>query len=65
MNNQLSTKDLTELSELLEAENLAYKKCKSYASRASDPMLKEQLNSFASSHKQRYSKLLTYLVSMQ
>lgn len=63
MSKQLTTKDLTELSELLEGESLAFKKCKSYAQLASDPELRDRFNRFATHHKNRYSKLLTYLVA--
>jgi len=59
----MTTKDLTEISELLDGENLAYTKCVSYACMVSDPNLKDQLGKFANAHKARYSKLLTYLVA--
>jgi len=65
MAQKITTKDLTEISELLEGENLAYTKFTSYAAQAQDPMLKEKLNRFASHHRTRYGKLLTYLLSSQ
>ena len=65
MAQKMTTKDLTELSELLEGESLAYKKCVSYAAVASDPMLANKFNTFANHHRSRYQKLLTYLISVQ
>jgi len=64
MAQQITSKDLTELSELLEGESLAFKKCVSYAALATDPELRERFNRFANHHKSRYSKLLTYLISI-
>ena len=60
---QMTTKDLTEISELLDGENLAFKKCVTYAAIVTDKNLADQLHRYANAHKQRYAKLLTYLTS--
>ena len=65
MAQKLTSKDLTELSELLESESLAYKKCVSYATMACDPVLKEQLGGYANHHRLRFEKLFGYLNSAQ
>ena len=65
MAQKLTSKDLTELSELLESESLAYKKCVSYASTASDPALRQKFGSYANNHRARFEKLLSYLNSAQ
>ena len=65
MAQKLTSKDLTELSELLECESLAYKKCVSYATMVTDTVLKEKLGSFANNHRIRFEKLLSYLNGAQ
>lgn len=65
MAQKLTSKDLTELSELMESESLAYKKCVSFATMAADPVLKEKLGSYANNHRIRFEKLLSYLNSAQ
>ncbi|MCL2847817.1 MAG: hypothetical protein FWE13_03600 [Firmicutes bacterium] len=65
MAQNITTKDLTEISELLEGENLAYKKCVSYAAMTIDPVLREKFGTFACHHRGRYQKLLTFLISAQ
>jgi hypothetical protein len=65
MSQRLTSKDLTELSGLLESESLAYKKCVSYAGMVTDPVLKEKLGGFANNHRIRFEKLLGYLNSAQ
>ena len=65
MPQKLTSKDLTELSELLESESLAYKKCVSYACLVHDPVLKEKLGTYANNHRIRFEKLLSYLNSAQ
>lgn len=62
---KLTSKDLEDLSELLDSEHLAYKKCCNYVSIACDPVLKAKLGTFANNHKMRYEALLGYLTSAQ
>ncbi|MCL2796511.1 MAG: hypothetical protein FWD58_00425 [Firmicutes bacterium] len=65
MPQRITSKDLTELSELMESESLAYKKCVNYATMVSDPVLKEKLGCYANNHRIRFEKLLGYLNSAQ
>ena len=65
MPQKLTSKDLTELSELMESESLAYKKCVNYACTVCDPVLKEKLGHFANNHRLRFEKLLSYLNGAQ
>ena len=60
---QITTKNLTVLSELMTIEELNYKKSLSYASQTDDPALKTKFNSIASNHKKRFDALLSYLNS--
>ena len=62
---KLTSMDLAELSELMESESLAYKKCVSYATMVCDPVLKEKLGSYANNHRMRFEKLLSYLNAAQ
>ena len=57
----MTQKSLTELSELLRSEDLAYKKCCNYVSEVTDEDLKAQLGRFANNHKHRFETLLNYL----
>lgn len=59
----ITAKNLTELSELLDSEDLAYKKCLFYSTQATDPTLKAKLGGYANHHKQRFTSLLNYLNS--
>lgn len=61
MSQKFTSKDLQEISELLDTESLAYKKCKSYACLVSDPTLQDKLCCYAKNHKARFDKLLNYL----
>ena len=57
----MTQKSLTELSELLRSEELAYKKCCNYVADATDEDLKAELGRYANNHKQRFDTLLGYL----
>lgn len=57
----MTQKSLTELSELLRSEELAYKKCCNYVSEVTDEALKAELGRFANNHKHRFETLLGYL----
>lgn len=57
----MTTKSLTELSELMRSEKLAYKKCCNYVSETDNETLKCALGNLANGHKQRYETLANYL----
>lgn len=57
----MTQKSLTELSELMRSEELAYKKCCNYVADVSDEDLKACLGRFANNHKHRFETLLNYL----
>lgn len=57
----MTTKSLTELSELMRSEKLAYKKCCNYVSETSNEDLKCALGNLANGHRQRYETLKNYL----
>ncbi len=57
----MTTKSLTELSELCRSEKLAYKKCCNYVSETNSDDLRCALGNLANGHKQRYEALLGYL----
>ena len=57
----MTTKTLQELNELLNSEQLCYKKCCNYVSEVSDSELKAELGRFANNHKHRFETLLGYL----
>ncbi len=61
----MTSKNLTEISELLDSENLAYRKCCNYVSECSDPVLKEKLGTYANNHRIRFEELLSYLNAQQ
>lgn len=63
MASKMTTKNLEELSELLNSENLAYKKCCNYVAECTDPTLKTKLGCYANNHKLRFEALLNYLNS--
>lgn len=58
---KMTTKTLQELSELLNSEELAYKKCCNYVSECADPVLKTKLGRYANNHKMRFEALYNYL----
>lgn len=58
-----TSKDLQEVTELLDSECLAYKKCMSYACLVSDETLQQKLCGYAHNHKSRFNKLMSYLNS--
>lgn len=60
---KITSKNLEEISELLNSEDLAYKKCTNYMNECSDPVLKTKLCAYASNHKKRFEALLSYLNS--
>ena len=57
----MTSKNLQELSELLDSENLAYRKCCNYVSECKDPTLKNKLGKYANNHQIRFETLLSYL----
>lgn len=57
----MTTKSLTELSELCRSEKLAYKKCCNYVSETDNEDLRCALGTLANGHRQRYETLLSYL----
>ena len=57
----LSSNDLTALSELISFEQWTCKKCKFYASNSTDPEVQQLMNGLAASHNQRFNTLLGYL----
>ena len=58
---KMTTKTLQEISELLNSEELAYKKCCNYASECADPTLKTKLGRYANNHKNRFETIYNYL----
>lgn len=60
----MTQKSLTELSELLRSEELAYKKCCNYVSEATDQDLKAELGRYANNHKHRFDTLLGFIESV-
>lgn len=60
---KLTAMNLQELEELLDSEELSYKKCLFFATQATDPTLKTKLGTFANNHKKRFEALLSYLNS--
>lgn len=60
-NNKMTTKTLQELSELLNSEELAYKKCCNYVATCQDPVLKTKMGQYANRHKARFEALFNYL----
>jgi len=61
MSKNLSSADLMQLSELLEAESVAYKKVKSFMPLVQDPVLREKLSGWANCHKTRFEKMYAFL----
>lgn len=59
----MTTKSLTEISELMNTEFLAYKKCCNYVADSTDDTLREKLGSWANNHRVRFEVLLSYLNS--
>ena len=57
----MTSKKLQELSELLDSENLAYRKCCNYVSECKDPTLKNKLGKYANNNRIRFETLLSYL----
>lgn len=57
----ITSKELTSLSELMEAEALAGKKANIYANILTDTELAERLNTVAHEHSKRYASLLKLL----
>lgn len=57
----MTTKSLTELSELMRSERLAYKKCCNYVSETDNDDLRCALGKLANGHRQRYETLVNYL----
>ncbi|MBO5223536.1 MAG: hypothetical protein J6C23_03395 [Clostridia bacterium] len=53
----ITTTTLQQLNELMQSENLAYKKCCSYAFDCKDATLKAKLGNYAKRHKKRFEAL--------
>ncbi len=60
---KLTSKNLEQISELLDSEDLMYKKCLYYATQACDATLKAKFGTYANKHRQRFESLLSYLNS--
>lgn len=60
---KLTSKNLEQISELLDSEDLMYKKCLYFSTIATDPTLKSKLGTYANKHKKRFDTLLSYLNS--
>lgn len=58
---KMTTKTLQEITELLNSEELAYKKCCNYATCSTDPVLKSKLGKYANNHKSRFEAIYNYL----
>lgn len=58
---KITTKTLQQLNELMQSENLAYKKCCNYVFFCSDEVLKEKIGRYANNHKARFEALYEYL----
>lgn len=58
---KMTSKNLEEISELLNSEDLAYKKCCNYVAECTDPVLKNKLGKYANNCKIRFESLLNYL----
>ena len=54
---KITTKTLQQLTELLQSENLAYKKCCNSVNQCTDATLKEKLGRYADGHKARFEAL--------
>jgi hypothetical protein len=61
MKPQIAAKNLEVLSELMIIEELAYKKCASYAGSLKDPELKSTCRTIAENHRNRFMNMLDYL----
>ena len=60
---RISSKNLTYLSEALDREALACRKCAQYSTMLLDPALQQMAASLSQRHKERYDNLLRYLNS--
>ena len=60
---KLTTKSLTMITELLDSEQLAYKKCCAYVHETEDEGLKTLLGELANQHKTRYDSLCQILIN--
>lgn len=60
---KMTTKNLQEVSELLDSLDLGYKKCVFYSTQAKDPELKEKLGKYANNYKQCFNAMFNYLNS--
>ncbi|MBC8531507.1 hypothetical protein [Gehongia tenuis] len=61
----IETKSLAYLSDQLEHESLAYKKCTQFAQYFTDPAVKNCIQTVAQHHKEHFNKLFTYLNTHQ
>lgn len=60
---KITSKNLQEISELLDSEHLAYQKSLFFSTQAQDPALKKKFGTWANNHKRRFDSLLNYLNS--
>jgi hypothetical protein len=61
--NVITSKDLAYLKDAMSWELLAFKKCRQYASFATDPEIQHQIDSAGQMHQKHYDQLLHYLES--
>lgn len=59
--NQLTTKDLNVISDLLQGEQIACKKARIYGNTLTDVALSAQMLALADEHERRFASLLTIL----
>lgn len=61
--NVITSKDLAYLKDAMSWELLAFKKCRQYASFATDPGIQHQIDTAGQMHQKHYDQLLRYLES--
>jgi hypothetical protein len=61
--NVITSKDLAYLKDAMSWELLAFKKCRQYASFATDPEIQHQIDAAGQMHQKHYDQLLRYLES--
>mgnify|MGYP005852420385 CR=1 FL=1 len=61
--NVITNKDLAYLKDAMSWELLAFKKCRQYASFATDPEIQQQIDAAGQMHQKHYQHLLHYLES--
>lgn len=61
----ITTKSLSKLGELLDSENLAYKKCCNYVGDIEDEHLKANVGRYANNCKHRFETIFNYLENQE